>query len=131
MRKTLFLFTVFHMKILIVDDSESIRERLDLMVRRTEENAVVIQARNVYEGIEKALEFKPDITILDIKMPGGSGIDVLRELKNRGLETVVIMLTNYPYPQYREKCMKEGADYFFDKSTEFELVIEVMKEVML
>ncbi len=40
------------------------------------------------------------------------------------------MLTNYPYPQYRKKCMDAGADFFFDKSTEFHKVIDVLKQVV-
>jgi hypothetical protein len=42
---------------------------------------------------------------------------------------MVIMLTNYPYPQYRKKCLGLGADYFFDKSTEFEKVTELFKQL--
>ncbi len=118
------------MKILIVDDSESIRKRLDAMVKKIGGNTEIAHAENVQEAIEKAGAFDPDITILDIKMPGGSGIDVLKEIKAKRPETTVVMLTNYPYPQYREKCMKEGATFFFDKSTEFERVMDVVKEVM-
>ena len=118
------------MKILIADDSESIRKRLNAMVEKIGGDPEIIHARSVKEAIEKASLFEPDLTILDIRMPGGSGIDVLKELKARRPEAKVIMLTNYPYPQYREKCMKEGATFFFDKSTEFERVIDVVKGVM-
>jgi len=100
------------------------------MVNKIAGNAEIIQARDVQDAMEKIFEFNPDLTILDIKMPGGSGIDVLKELKAMNPEAMVIMLTNYPYPQYREKCMKEGANFFFDKSTEFERVVDVVKEVM-
>jgi DNA-binding NarL/FixJ family response regulator len=41
---------------------------------------------------------------------------------------MVIMLTNYPYPQYRKKCADAGADFFFDKSTEFDKIAEVFKK---
>jgi len=59
-------------------------------------------------------------------MPSGSGISVLEEVKRRDDSPTVIMLTNYPYPQYRKKCMDAGADYFFDKSSEFHKVTEVL-----
>jgi len=42
---------------------------------------------------------------------------------------VVIVFTNYPYPQYRRKCIDAGADFFFDKSTEFDKVTEVLKQL--
>jgi len=69
--------------------------------------------------------------ILDIRMPGGSGIDVLEDIKKINAAPIVIILTNYPYPQYRKKCMAAGADYFFDKSSEFEKVTEVLKKLIL
>ena len=44
---------------------------------------------------------------------------------------VVIIFTNYPYPQYRKKCMEAGADFFFDKSMEFEKIPEVLGQLVL
>lgn len=43
------------------------------------------------------------------------------------MSPIVIILTNYPYPQHRKKCMEERADFFLDKSTEFEKIIEIFK----
>jgi DNA-binding NarL/FixJ family response regulator len=72
-------------------------------------------------------ELKPDAVILDIQMPNSSGIDALQNIKIGGPTPVVIMLTNYAYPQYRKRCMDAGADFFFDKSTEFEEVVNVLR----
>jgi DNA-binding response OmpR family regulator len=63
-------------------------------------------------------------------MPKGSGADVLLDIKKLNPTPMVIMLTNYPHPENRKKCMERGADYFFDKSTEFQNVLSVLK-VML
>lgn len=65
------------------------------------------------------------------KMPGGNGIDVLQNIKKSKPAPIVIMLTNYPYLQYRKKCMKAGAEYFFDKASEFEKVNEVLENLIL
>jgi DNA-binding response OmpR family regulator len=72
---------------------------------------------------------KPDVAILDICLAKGSGIQVLETVKSNGPSPVVIMLTAFPYPQYRTKCLEAGADYFFDKLTEFEQVAEVVAEL--
>ena len=88
---------------------------------------MVRQAENVPEAVTAIRELKPDVVILDIRMPGGCGIDVLNTIDKSGRTPVVIMLTNYPYPQYRKKCFAAGADYFFDKSSEFEKVIDVLQ----
>jgi DNA-binding NarL/FixJ family response regulator len=67
------------------------------------------------------------VVILDIQMPDASGIAVLAHIKKESPRTIVIMLTNFPLPPFRKCCPKAGADYFFDKSTEFEKVIEVLR----
>ena len=67
------------------------------------------------------------MVILDIRMPGGSGIDVLDGMKRDRVTPTVIVLTNYDYPQYRKKCLQSGASFFFDKSAEFEKVAQVLR----
>ena len=62
-------------------------------------------------------------------MPGLNGIDVLKDLRAKKLSCRVIILTNYPYPQYRKKCEELGADYFFDKVTEIEEIPKVIEEL--
>jgi DNA-binding NarL/FixJ family response regulator len=70
------------------------------------------------------------VVILDIRMPDKSGIEVLKDIRNKKLPIRVIMLTNYPYPQYRKKCEELGADYFFDKVTEIEEIPKVIEELV-
>ena len=87
------------------------------------------QASDAPEALEAIGRLKPDVVILDIRMPGGNGIQVLEVIKGNEAAPVVIMLTAFPYPQYREKCLKAGADYFFDKASEFSRVPEVLKQL--
>jgi len=118
------------MKIIIVDDSPLVRERLISMCADLEGVQVVGEAENVLEAVRAIKRLHPDLVVLDIKMPLGSGIDVLRHIKKSDSSCKVIVLTNYPYPQYREKCKALGAEYFFDKSTEFEKVPEVLEQLL-
>ena len=67
--------------------------------------------------------------ILDIHMPNGNGIRVLETIKKNPVAPVVIMLTAFPYPQYRRRCLEIGAEYFFDKTTEFDQVAVVLEEL--
>ena len=85
------------------------------------------QAQNASEAVAAFQQLKPEVAILDIQMPDGCGIDVLAHIKKESPRTTVIMLTNYPLPPLRKRCLETGADYFFDKSTEFENVVEVLK----
>ncbi len=118
------------MKVFIVDDSAVVCERLETMLSEIPEVEIIGQAGKPVEAIKSIQSLNPDVVILDIRMPGGSGIDVLEYIKKDNLDPTVIILTNYPYPQYRKKCMERGADFFFDKSTEFEKIIEVIKKLM-
>ena len=115
------------MKVMIADDSEAVRERLAEMISEVPGAEVSGQAKDGQEAIRLIEEIKPDAVILDIRMPKGSGIDVLKYIRN-GVQPkpLVIVLTNYPYPHYRKKCLAMGADYFIDKSGDFEKVIDVL-----
>ncbi len=118
------------MKVFIVDDSALVRERIIAMISENPGLEITGQAKNAQEGINSILKLKPDVVILDIRMPGGNGIEVLTNIKKNKSAPTIIILTNYPYPQYRKKCMEAGADYFFDKSTEFNKIIEVIKKLI-
>ena len=80
-------------------------------------------------AIAEIANLKPDVVVLDIQLKIGSGIEVLTEIKKAQASPTVIMLTNYPYPQFRAKCMNAGADYFFYKATEFTKVKEVVERL--
>ena len=115
------------MKIFIADDSREIRKRIIAMLSDLVESIEMIgEAENVQDAIKSIPEFDPDVVILDIRMPGGSGIDVLKNIKKKNEVPIIIILTSYPYSQYRNKCMEAGADFFFDKSRDFEEIVKVV-----
>ena len=118
-------------RVFIADDSMLILERLKAMLSDLSEVEIIGESRTGIEAIQAIRTKNPDVIIRDIKMPGMGGIDVLKYIKNNNKDTKVIMLTNYPFPQYRKKCMDLGADYFFKKTTEFENVLDALKQLTL
>lgn len=114
------------LRLLIADDSTTLCERLVNMFSELAGVEVVGLATDVSSAEDAISRLKPDVVILDIQMPGGSGIDVLRSLKQRRDPLITIMLTNHPYPQYRQKCLELGADYFFSKSTDAQQLVAVI-----
>jgi DNA-binding NarL/FixJ family response regulator len=125
------LFGEANVNVLIVDDSQLVAERLEGMLTEVSDDIrVVWHAQDVAEGRQAIQCGDPDVIILDIRMPGGSGIGLLEEIKREVGAPVVIILTNYPLPQYRDRCMKAGADYFFDKSAQFDQVAEVLRGLL-
>ena len=117
------------MKVLIADDSALVRERLAALLCELEAVELVGQASNRRQTLEAIQRLRPDVVILDIHMPGGNGLQILETVKASESAPVVIMLTAFPYPQYRKKCLEAGAEYFFDKATEFDQVTEVLKQL--
>jgi DNA-binding NarL/FixJ family response regulator len=116
-------------KVFIVDDSAVLRERLITILSDLKGIEIIGQAKGPLEAQEAIPNLNPDVVILDIRMPGGNGIDVLENIKKGKSPPIVIMFTNYPYPQYRKKYMDAGADFFFDKSTEFDKIFEILKKL--
>ncbi|HOQ10834.1 MAG TPA: response regulator transcription factor [Spirochaetota bacterium] len=106
------------MKILIVDDSAMIRERLIRMLSSFD--GVSVLGLTGDEDWEIIGGLNPDFVVLDIKLNKRSGIDILKNLKRRCPCVPVAMLTNYYDNYYIEKCREFGADYFFDKSHDFD-----------
>jgi DNA-binding NarL/FixJ family response regulator len=116
--------------ILIVEDSQIVLERL-----RNKINSISRTFKTEHAGTKKAAlttitAKQPDIVILDIQLPDGSGIDILAKIKKDNPKTLVIVLTNFPYSLIRRRCMELGADFFFDKSTEFGKVFDVFSSII-
>lgn len=89
---------------------------------------IIGEASDVLEAKDSIMKLKPDVVTLDIRMPNGNGIEVLKSAKINGNKIKVIVVTNYPYPQLRDKCLEEGAEYFFDKSSGLEEVWEILNK---
>lgn len=119
------------MKVVIIDDSAAVRERLVIMISDLPGLEVSGQAEDVQEGIRLIRELKPDVVLLDIRMREGSGFNVLKYIRN-GIQPkpLVVVITNYPYPQYQKKCLENGADYFLDKSSEFEKIVGILQTLI-
>jgi len=115
----------------IVDDSQVMRERLKELVSDTPGTKVVGQSADPFEALNSIRKSNPNVVILDIRLPGRSGIDLLKDIKKNPAPPIVIMVTNYPHRQYRQGCMTAGADYFFRKINEFEMIGETLKCIAL
>lgn len=118
------------MRLFIADDSQILRCRLFEMISEIEGIKIVGEAENSTTAIEAIEKLKPDVVILDIRMPGGDGILALETLKKSKNPPKVIIFTNYPYLQYRKRCLDAGADFFFYKGKEFERLIDLLKKLL-
>lgn len=115
------------MDVFIADDSRLVRERLASMLADVDGVRVVGEAGDITGAVAGILSLQPQTLILDVELPGGTGIDVLKAISGAQPMPRVIMLTNNPQPAYREKCRRAGAEFFFDKTLEFEKVAQVLR----
>jgi DNA-binding NarL/FixJ family response regulator len=112
--------------VLIVDDSILILERMILLLDEIENIQFVVHAGSYQEAIELLSGLTPDLALLDIHLPDKSGIELLRTIKDQYRGITVFMITNNATDYYRNQCKSMGADRFFDKSKDFNLIPEVI-----
>ncbi|HET8571609.1 MAG TPA: response regulator transcription factor [Candidatus Limnocylindria bacterium] len=84
------------LRLLVVDDHEIVRQGLVALLERRPEFTVVAQAGTVAESLAAARKFQPDLVVMDVRLPDGSGIEACREIRAEMPQTRVVMLTSYP-----------------------------------
>jgi DNA-binding NarL/FixJ family response regulator len=120
------MLTVF-----IADDSVVVRGRLKNTLEEQGAIQVVGDAGEAEQAMREMRRIKPQVAIIDIRMPGGGGLPVLKDYKERNPEGVAIILTSFPYPQYQKVYLEAGADYFFDKTRDIPEMTETLIEMTL
>lgn len=115
-------------KILIADDHAIVREGLKQIISGTPDMAVVAEASNGEDVLEKVSANKYDVILLDISMPGRSGLDILRQLKVEKPKLPIMMLSVHPEEQYAVRALRAGASgYLTKESAPDELIAAIRK----
>jgi len=115
--------------VIIVDDHALMREGLMKILEMDDNIDVIGEASNGKEGMEKILEYKPDIVLLDINMPKMNGVEVLRRAKDLGLESKIIMLTIHDDREYLQETIRIGANGYVLKDSDVDSLIKAIKDV--
>jgi len=118
------------LKIVLVDDSPIIRDYLETTFTRAEGCNVVGTAADGIQAIKTIRELRPHVVVLDITMPHRNGIEVLRDIRKEDLDIVIIMFTADHSVVLEEICLKEGANYYLNKSEILDLVA-ICKELAI
>ena len=116
-------------KVFVVEDSPLVRERLVEMIREVKGVDVVGEADRYDTAVSGILSTQPDVAILDISLADGNGIEVLARVKPQLPGLRGIMLTNYTSPQHLRASADAGAEYFLDKSVDFERITENLEQM--
>ncbi len=119
------------LRVVIVEDSALIRARLSESLAEIPNLVIVDQVENEAAAVAVLREGRWDAVVLDLQLRQGTGLGVLKALAQgaRPHNAKVIVFTNYAFPQYRDRSLALGADYFFDKAREFHRVREVLSSL--
>jgi len=115
-------------KILIADDHPIVRKGLKDIIEEIPDMAVGGEASNGQEALEKVRKGDFDIVVLDISMPGGNGLDILKQLKDEKPELSVLVLSMYPEEQYAVRVLRAGASGYLTKESAPEELIAAIRK---
>ncbi len=118
-----------NLKVFITDDSEIILKKIPEMLQEIDGIQIVGSARDSVNTLKAVKELQPDVIVLDVILPDKSGMATLKIIKEEELVPIVIMCTNYPFQEYSKRCFELGADFFYDKSKEFNEMICTLQEL--
>jgi len=113
-------------KILIIDASAEIRGRLAANLMRQKVVESVKEADTIRSALERMKGSEFNLVVVDIHLPDGNGVDLISKIRENQKSAVVIIITQHPYEWLRKKCLKAGADYFFDNPGEIHKINEVI-----
>jgi DNA-binding NarL/FixJ family response regulator len=116
------------MEIFLVEDSPMLRQRLSELLNAVPGAHVAGHADEAQAAVAAILDTKPDVAIVDLSLAKGTGFDVLKALSRQAPQVDVYMLSNFSSEPYRQLASRLGARGFFDKSSEFQRVRDIIAE---
>src|SRR6267378_6932888 len=118
------------MRILLADDHAVVRHGLKQILADESKRAAFGEARNAQEALSRIWKENWDVVVLDITMPGRSGLDVLREIKKSRPKLPVLVLSMHPESQFAVRVLKRGASGYMTKESAAEELVGAIKKVL-
>ncbi|MFQ5610650.1 MAG: response regulator transcription factor [Anaerolineae bacterium] len=116
--------------VLVVDDHPGFRRSVVHLLTSVDQFAVVGEAANSAEALTLACALRPRIVILDIRMPGLNGLTIIDQLKANVSGVIVVVLTLWDTPHYREAAQNSGADAFVVKENMFVELLPKIEQLL-
>ena len=123
------VYIMSKMRIVLVDDHEVVRLGLKVLLEQSDHFEVVGEANNAKEAVEIAGKFRPDIVLMDIRLPGASGIEACEEITQLYPEVRVVMLTSYAEDEMLFSAIRAGASGYLLKQINSEDLIRSLESV--
>ena len=109
-------------RILLVEDNAFFLQFLKETLRFRLPSADIQEAANGEEALQEITRLPPDAIFMDLRLPGANGLELTRKIKAQYPDIVVVILTNYDLPEYREAAYQSGADHFLLKESFLKMI---------
>ena len=117
------------LNLLIVDDSEYVRASLIKLIVFTNAVSSIREVGTLAEALAEVQRDPPTLVILDLYLPDGFGMDIIRRIKEISPTSSIAIVTMHAEPEYRQRCLALGAGWFFDKATDYGLLLQVIRQL--
>lgn len=108
--------------VLLIEDSSLLAERIMEVLSEMDSVISMGVVSTESAAIDAINQLQPDVILLDLRLKEGTGFSVMRHIKHISKQPIVVVITNYALPQYRSEATALGAQYFLDKSEEFDSI---------
>jgi DNA-binding NarL/FixJ family response regulator len=119
------------LRVFLVEDSVSLRERLGDFLTEPGKIEMIGFAATESDAVRELSTQAVDVAIVDLNLKEGTGLGVIESIRAQHAKAppTIIVLTNYAFPEFEAACLERGADYFFDKSTQFGAVKVLLQSI--
>ncbi|MCR6712967.1 MAG: response regulator transcription factor [Demequina sp.] len=114
--------------VMVLDDHEVVRRGICDIIDRADGFAVVAEAANVAQGVRRAVAVRPQVILSDLRLPDGTGLDVIAQVRQSLPETRVVVLTSYDDDEARAAARAAGADVFLAKTAGSAEVLQAVRD---
>jgi DNA-binding NarL/FixJ family response regulator len=118
-------------RVLLIDDHDLIRQGLAHAFERADDFEVVGGAGSVAEGLQEFDDKGPDVVVTDVRLPDGTGLDLVREIRSRGLDTGIVVLTMYAGDEQLFAALEAGASAFVAKDVPSDEVVAAARHALV
>ena len=118
-------------RVLLIDDHDLIRHGLARAFEHQDDFEVAGQASSVAEGLRRFQDLRPDVLVTDVRLPDGTGLELVKEIRAQGFETGVVVLTMYAGDQQLFAALEAGASAFVSKDAPADEVVAAARHAMV
>ncbi len=112
---------------LLVEDNEFFRQSIKKILNDRFPLLAVIEVGTCREALQMCLACLPDLIFADINLPDGNGLELSRTLRSRHPKIIILVLTSYDLPEYRQAALANGANYYFPKDSNHEVILSMVE----